>query len=96
MKTDVELLESAAKAVGITERVAPGVFWGVDGAIWSPLTDDGDALRLAVVCCLPLDIEDYQTLVQPLGICEPHGTDAYLATRRAIVRAAAVIGELAA
>lgn len=59
---------------------------------WNPLDDDGDALRLAVAMCLPLDITDEDTLVAPLGIIEPHGDDPLAATRRAIVRAAAEIG----
>ena len=92
---DRELLESAAKAAGMTLTL--GGYKGAqrsdeNGRVWNPLTDDGDALRLAVACCLPLDIEDYQTLVDPLGIYELHTNDPYAATRRAIVRAAAEIG----
>jgi len=68
-------------------------------AYWNPLTDDGDALRLAVklklwadffddaICvgCVPNDNEATQLM-------EPVGTDPYAATRRVIVRAAAAIG----
>ena len=47
--TDRELLELAAKAAGMTFMDVPnrgtGAILGVD---WNPLTDDGDALRLAV------------------------------------------------
>ena len=55
--TDKELLEAAAKAAGFPYRWAPGLpFPQVkeldDGRLewnfWHPLTDDGDALRLAV------------------------------------------------
>lgn len=73
---------------------------------WDPLTDDGDALRLAV----KLDIELYQADddgpcvyagywgkperrdVTRIFAIEPLGADPYAATRRAIVRAAAEIG----
>jgi len=64
---------------------------------WSPLTDDGDALRLAV----KLDITLYQ-YGHEVSACNERGTvnesvekvgDPYAATRRAIVRAAAAIGE---
>ena len=48
--TDRELLEAAAKAAGIVP-----LFWhdqlgaGIpDAEWWNPLTDDGDALRLAI------------------------------------------------
>lgn len=73
--------------------------------IWNPLTDDGDALRLAVK--LGLDIIQHSELKD--GRLEvavfhgakglellPYGDDPYAATRRAIVRAAAEIGKTAA
>ena len=71
---------------------------------WNPLTDDGDALRLAV----KIGIRDYfgievqktcaqATCFEPWEHCEfeYHGDnqDPYAATRRAIVRAAAEIGK---
>lgn len=80
--TDKELLELAAKA-------AFGEFGKqiVEGG-WNPLTDDGDALRLAVKCLgvymLKYSSEDWEYCKQ----------DGYAATRRAIVRAAAAIGEM--
>ena len=44
--TDHELLEMAAKAAGIADG---DVFYDMDNdKEWNPLTDDGDALRLAV------------------------------------------------
>lgn len=46
--TDKELLELAAKAVGVRLEYACGVCWFGHQAGWNPLTDDGDALRLAV------------------------------------------------
>jgi hypothetical protein len=114
METDRELLELAAKASGLKHCWHP--IWGGmylplddgkwDGAsCWNPLTDDGDALRLAVR--LNLSIVDYKnsghterrTSVKVweghdafLFQQELHGSDPYAATRRAIVRAAAEIG----
>ncbi len=102
MNTDRELLELAAKAAGLPmceewdcAADGDGILIGAgngDLKPWNPLTDDGDALRLAVGCCLPLEVEDCQTCIYPLGVVEPHGDDPCAATRRAIVRAAAVIG----
>ena len=105
--TDRELLELAAKAAGL---MADG--WHRDGGLavwmsgqesknwfnWNPLTDDGDALRLAVK--LGLNIMQQPDCAEPwVDICGPdveadelYGTDPYAATRRAIVRAAAEIG----
>lgn len=67
---------------------------------WNPLTDDGDALRLAV----KLDMYVYVNRVDEVVSAQAgyHGEhkfyenfydDMYAATRRAIVRAAAAIGE---
>jgi len=99
--TDKELLELAAKAAGVV---------GIDGVypiardssgdcyFWNPLTDDGDALRLAVKLELdvnPLDSSMWvsREFVKPkVDVEEPYGDDPYAATRRAIVRAAAEIG----
>lgn len=105
---DRELLELAAKAAGIKGEYSDtiGGDWGrfegspgilVDGACWNPLTDDGDALRLAVKLTLELSIGSYGTSVRRQGRgwggCEAHlhgGNEN--ATRRAIVHAAAEIG----
>ncbi len=94
MKTDRELLELAAKAFfndGPTHISNQGFMgWVRDcrGA-WSPLTDDGDALRLAV----KLNLLGWLTDEHGIGAAGMHGSDPYAATRRAIVRAAAAIGE---
>lgn len=92
--TDRELLEKAAKAAGIPYDALPhsSSTW----VKWNPLTDDGDALRLAVK--LRIDIVHFSDLVRAdvngLEDChEQNGIDPYAATRRAIVRAAATIGE---
>jgi len=48
--TDRELLELAAKAAGYKIAWEGGCVagWMAGGSWWNPLTDDGDALRLAV------------------------------------------------
>ncbi|WP_354686712.1 hypothetical protein [Cupriavidus necator] len=69
---------------------------------WNPLVSDGDALRLAVKLRLLVDVPSEGNIHQTVEVVapcvrnfiyEPCGTDAYAATRRAIVRAAAAIGE---
>jgi len=86
---DRELLELAALAAGVkiigewsdTQRMYTN---GVDGW-WKPLTDDGDALRLAVKLGI---LEHAASLSQFQNESDP-----YDATRRVIVRAAAEIGK---
>ncbi len=102
--TDRELLEAAAKAAGMPAFAsgATGLRVSHDGRrsgyIWNPLTDDGDALRLAVKLRLP--IRDGLNGTVETGnersgrpIWEMYADDSYAATRRAIVRAAAEIGK---
>jgi len=109
---DRKLLELAAKAAGIEGRMVGwiGEEWfertDVTGYLegykprieWNPLTDDGDALRLAVKLGLVISVNyelglafctsiDRQTYQASEGLKDP-----YAATRRAIVRAAAAIG----
>ena len=92
LMTDKELLEMAAKAVEIDIEWQPaGWAHNLDnGCVWNPLTDDGDALRLAVKLGFisPGQWPDASLLVMS-------GMDWNTATRRAIVRAAAEIGESA-
>lgn len=56
MRTDRELLELAAKAAGYDYAKFGGyiVEDGIPGN-WNPLTDDGDALRLAVALRMSID-----------------------------------------
>jgi hypothetical protein len=64
------------------------------GAPWNPLTDDGDALRLAVQLNMNIEITDggWVYACGDYGNCsEPSGDDKSAATRRAIVRAAAEV-----
>ena len=113
--TDRELLELASKAAGIdiihhlqNERDGIGCgdkgLWTSDsGSCWNPLTNDGDALRLAVACQLGISIVGGRAgLVECVSFKECHcfvssrefadDGDLCAATRRAIVRAAAEIG----
>jgi len=100
--TDRELLELAAKAAGYDDATwdmerncihtlkLPN-FW----CFWNPLTDDADALRLAVKLNMALTFSaDGNCHAEGLNgeyACEC-SSDPYAATRRAIVRAAAEIG----
>ena len=109
MNDDRELLELAAKANRLDdrwvyeERIRGSEFPGCpdskvfglykNNICWNPLTDDGDALRLAVKLGINLELHNinlygaYKGSIQ----CECEG-EPYAATRRAIVRAAAEIG----
>lgn len=113
--TDRELLELAAKAAGFDGFISEWVHgpdWvipGDDPITWNPLTDDGDALRLAVKLrmCMDtymdpssrFDTDERCTLVvlpfpSDYSAGEWHvDSDPYAATRRAIVRAAAELGK---
>lgn len=121
--TDRELLELAAKAAGYDVRwhdrwecfvhVAP---YNIDNPptlagqrmVWTPLTDDGDALRLAVklqltICneqvlaggayCTRGDDESFPGANGAVNGGSEVMPDDYSATRRAIVLAAAEIGK---
>ena len=103
--TDRELLEMAAKAAGYGRMqyfdevpyVAHGLH-GEDFFAWNPLTDDGDALRLAMKLQLLIDTDRYmnEVVVEKDDAAYSEclrDTSIYAATRRAIVRAAAAIGE---
>ena len=66
--------------------------------VWNPLTDDGDALRLAVNLGLVLELNVSEGAVHAYqhttkSCTELVGNDALKATRRAITRAAAEIGK---
>ena len=100
MKTDRELLELAAKAAGIDWFDEPALQAGKglhmkSGPFWNPLQDDGDALRLAVALRMDLNINDEECDVFHADGCvsEVGGFDTESVVRRAIVRAAAAIGE---
>jgi len=114
MTTDRELLELAATAAGYEYGEINGAFKarieqdvGTCGTYgcqkhqwrdWNPLTDDGDALRLAVRLRLLISLhERFEVHVVwwrngERGEIRETDKDSYVATRRAIVRAAAEIG----
>ena len=96
MSADRELLELAAKAAGLELWThADGEWYLPDPRRrWNPLTDDGDALRLAVRLGLWVHIGKYHTAIEGNHIEETaRRGDSLAATRRAIVRAAAEIGK---
>jgi len=111
---DRELLELAAKAAGrewLSYHHTKGLccrdnsYGGLIDYYWNPLTDDGDALRLAVKLNLflfhawthaegvPLANVVVQNAEQTVTCGEIKGDNPCAATRRAIVRAAAEIGK---
>jgi len=106
--TDKELLELAAKAHGGISSDGVGGYHNLEReTAWNSLTDDGDALRLAVKLSLRTDClraEGYDkttasqcyagNVIVNVGIDEGCGGDPYAATRRAITRAAAELGKL--
>lgn len=115
--TDRELLELAARAAGIEFKhgytdgngylyfppKSDHAAHARAGRFWNPLTDEGDALRLAVK--LRIDISQQPHAQRVVALWEGHAScvvrhlsvdyeaDSYAATRRAIVRAAAEIGK---
>ena len=90
----LELLEMAAKAAGYDYRPQNRAIV-TDGipSNWDPLTDDGDALRLAVYLFRDIHFWYFDNSVsvgnERRVVC---GDDPCAATRLAIVRAAAEIG----
>jgi hypothetical protein len=118
--TDRELLALAAKAAGIKidksefngggrgntgfNMLGDAVLDWHNYKTWNPLTNDGDALRLAVKLKLNLECLGEAAQVNfmdnmhnsrhiNVGAKEGRGHDMYSATRAAIVRAAAEIGK---
>lgn len=109
--SDRELQELAAKAAGYAVQwsenwqcfihakphniTSPPTMAG-QRAVWVPLNDDGDALRLAVK--LGMVVYPNSKMGESCAFCgvdveiEGHGDDQFAATRRAIVRAAAEVG----
>ncbi len=110
MYSDRELLELAARAAGHTlgpdwDCLPEGIFINGDdrfsGTEWNPLTDDGDALRLAGALWISLSqmgddvaAESYERRVRAVEVIKSNSGCRNKATRRAIVRAAAAIGEV--
>lgn len=96
---DRELLELSYKAAN-----GGAILWADKDMLrhWNPLTDDGDALRLAVKLKLTIqhnhtgvfcyDSPDFMDKKQNMVEVWESDNDPYAATRRAIVRASAEIG----
>jgi len=120
MNTDRELLELAAKAAGLHidksttngggmrntgfDMLGNAMLDWHNNVRWNPLTDDGDALRLAVKLnihlefagrpCAPVDrVQASPKGFGHLAYVAMYGGDPCAATRRAIVCAAAEIGK---
>ena len=106
--TDRELLVAAAKAAGYNVSANHyGVLLrykneqGLEFCAWNPITNDGDALRLAVKLGIRVYLDDkhvgaeyHNARAEVLGfplVVESMRLDPYAATRRAIVRAAAAM-----
>ncbi len=110
--TDRELLEKAAKAAGLTvlrsrmDDMAHHDFLIEGEGVrnigqrcypWNPLTDDGDAFRLAVQLRMNIRLDGRPACVWIGPGSRSYfedmdgGDDPYAATRRAIVRAAAAM-----
>jgi len=98
-ESDIEMLHNAAKAAGLHvkgyrvnadddfEALLIGPKFTKHRKGWNPLTDDGDAFRLAV----QLNLMHGKMFSRRIADSSMVG-DIYAATRRAIVRAAAEIG----
>ena len=105
---DKQLTWHAALAAGIRVewQEVHQCFWiefgqGIGVRPWDPLTDDGDALRLAVKLGITpmqnMELGDVHVMFDglqgelPGESYDDHGGDQYAATRRVIVRAAATM-----
>jgi hypothetical protein len=103
--TDKEILELAAKAAELPECgwMGPAFMYVKDNTFtdWDPLTDDGDALRLAVKLNIVIwECDQYDRAMAEVRYGKARGEywelvgeDKYSSTRRAITRAAAEIGK---
>jgi hypothetical protein len=100
-KTDRELLLAAAKAAGMDRMWfandgadSPMFFHRPNKSVygeWNPLTDDGDALRLAVKLQMKVDASGRYIIVNDFMYGDEEIADRDKAVRRAVVRAAAAM-----
>ena len=90
METDVELLTAAALAANLG-CWHPMTHNPPHGGAWNPLTDDGDALRLAVKLNIPIFPYDDETSTGTMGVVAKNCRSKEANTRRAIVLAAAAM-----
>lgn len=107
--TDTELIELAAKGARINAIKDPNGVWRnctrmppgfniLDAKPWNPITDDGDAMRLAAKLEMKININQGNVQVRfkedtPLVFVRT-GIDKNEATRLAITRAAAEIAKI--
>lgn len=100
--SDRKLLEMAAKAAGFNlewQDNKPHIGDWLRREWWNPLTDDGDALRLAVKLNIGISRSDKRfekvrtAFISDFELFSSTDEDVYAATRFAIVRAAAEIGK---
>lgn len=109
--TDKEMIELAAKAAGLPSRwwryveneaiqggLRTGLWSDVFEELWNPLTDDGDALQLAVKLEMVVDTMERVIVGSSPSVCVEIDFDEQSAcpesaVRRAIVRAAAEVGK---
>lgn len=102
--TDRELLKLAAKANGGLLYVEDVDSWihvdadGNRGAWWNPRDDDGDSRRLEVNLYIDVSfkgdsVHAYARFADCKTFSEQYGDDSGAATRLAVLRAAASIGE---
>ncbi len=98
---DKELLELAAKAAGlkvIYNAGDRGLWLPEEDDEWNPLTDNGDALllavklRLVVDCGYDMGVKVFHRDKGVLSVCNWDSKNEMEVVRRAIVRAAAEIG----
>lgn len=101
--TDKELLEKAAKAIGLkvlcyeTKRNCLRIGERGNYSLWRPLSDDGDALRLAVKLKIdmlfsPVDVFVFAPDVKAIAV--DYENDAQSKVRMAIVKAASSIWDM--
>jgi len=107
--TDKELLELAAKAAGLELDEVHLAYLeneqtfirhepdsdGISGE-WNPLTDDGDALRLAVNLRMKVDFNKtrvYAQVPNVTNLIDKYNNDKFKAARQAITECAAEIGK---
>jgi len=105
------LLELAAKAIRMETSLLPSESdpnrphkrpWQIEDSEWNPLTNDGDAFRLAIELGIEIHPDNEIAEVHTAYVAgwlgynkfEEYGDDKFAATRRVIVRSAAHIGEL--
>ena len=99
MSADRKLLELAAKAAGLdawwSEPFGFMCLRSHGNGMWNPLTNDGDALRLAAKLLIQVypDADGVEVFQMEIGyMAEPSKGDLPAAIRRAIVKVAAEIG----